>query len=224
MNREAEKYARKLLFLCALCSFAVFVLTTCGAPPTPVPTPQLVSVYATTAAQPWLADVSDCADSAAITIRFSASPSAADIRLRIGEPERLGTPAYQIDHEDLLVVAHSESIIPNLTSEQVRALFSHPEEQAAQIWVYASGDDIQQVFTREIMSGTRISSLARLAVSPQQMSDAIHADKNAIGLLPRHWKTEILREVFSLPGLPVLALTNAAPQGAVREILACLQK
>ena len=221
--RSAGEYARKISFLCALRSFAVFTLTACTTP-TAAPTPRVVSVYATAAAQPWLADVSNCADSASITIRFSASPSAANIRLRIGEPEHLNTPAYQIDREDLLVVTHRESLVPNLTAGEVRALFSRPEGQSAQIWVFASGEDIQQVFAREIMQGTMVSSLARLAVSPRQMSEAINMDKNAAGILPRHWKTGTMREVFSLPDLPVLAITTAEPQGAVKEILACLQK
>jgi hypothetical protein len=224
MNCALAKYARKNFFFCALWTCAVLSLTTCGTPATPAPTPRVVSVYATAAAQPWLADVSDCAAPASITIRFSVSPSAANIRLRIGEPENLNVPAYQIDREDLLVVTHRESLVQNLTAEEVRVLFSHPEGQSAQIWVFASGEDIQQIFLQEIMQGTTVSSFARLAVSPRQMFDAIHADKTAIGLLPRHLKTETVREVFSLPNLPVLALTAAEPQGAIKEILACLQK
>ena len=204
-------------------TFLLF-LAACAPNAAPVTTPQVVSVYATAAAQPWLAKVYTCAEKQSVTIRLSETESAADIRLRIGEPQNLATPAYQIDSEDLLIVTQLESTLQNLTADEVRALFSHPEGQSLQVWVFASGEDVEEVFAREIMRGMPITSLARLAVSPQQMSNILNQDKNAVGILPRHWKTGTVREIFTLAGVPVLAVTPSEPQGAAKEILACLQK
>jgi len=220
MKRAGAKYARKISLLCAC---AVFFLTDC-APATPSPTPQVISVYTTAAAQPWLTEVYACAEAQAVIIRLSASPPEAQISLRLGEARNLTSPAYQIGSEDLLVAVHAESALQNLTAEDVRALFSRPEGQSANIWVFASGEDVQQTFTDGVMLGMPVTSLARVASNPQEMSNKINADKNAVGILPRHWKAGKVREVFSLPGVPVLAVTPLKPQGALKEILACLQK
>ena len=201
-----------------------FLLAGCAPAETATPTPQLVSVYASAAAQPWLAGIYTCAEQTASVIRLSTSESAADIYLRVGEPENLTTPAYQIDSEDILIVTHRESPIQNLTAEAARALFSNPEGQAVQIWVFASGEDIQATFERQVLSGQPVTSLARLAASPQQMSDTLNAEKNAVGILPRHWETGSVREVFTLADVPVLALTSAEPQGVIKDLIACWQQ
>jgi len=222
MNREVTKYAKKFFFLCALCGFAVS-LSGCGAHVVPS-TPTVVKIYVTAAAQPWLVEVSKCAAKSSVILNNVIDPAQADITIRVGEPDQWTASAYQIDKEDLLVVTNRESPVQNLNADEARALFAGQGQDDVQIWVYSSGEDVQQVFTREIMHGTRVSSLARLSVSPQQMSDTMNAEKNSVGILGRHWKAGAVRDVFSLPSQPVLALTAAEPQGVIKEILACLQK
>jgi hypothetical protein len=195
----------------------------CGAPAAPA-TPPVVKIFVTAAAQPWLVDVSNCAAKSAAIVDNISDPAQADIVVRVGEPDKLTTPAFQIDKEDILVVTNRESQVQNLGADEVRALFAGQGQADAEIWVYSSGEDIQQVFMREIMQGTRVNSMARLSVSPQQMSDALNAEKNAVGILGRHWKAGTVRDVFTLPEQPVLALTAAEPQAVIKEILACLQK
>jgi hypothetical protein len=197
--------------------------TACGTPAAPS-TPPVVKVYVTAAAQPWLVDVSNCAAKSSAIMDNVIDSAQADIVIRVGEPDMLTTSAFQIDKEDLLIVTNRESPVQNLNVDEARALFAGQGQTDAQIWVYSSGEDIQQVFMREIMQGTRVSSFARLAVSPQQMSDSLNAEKNAVGILGRHWKAGTVRDVFTLPDQPVLALTAAEPQGVIKEILACLQK
>jgi hypothetical protein len=203
---------------------AFLIFCTACAPSATSPTPPVVKVYVTAAAQPWLTKVSNCATGNSVTLSNVIDPTQADIVLRVGEPDTLTTPAFQIDRENLMVVTNHESPVQNLTADQARALFAAQGQADIQIWVFGSGEDIQQVFAREIMHGGPISSLARLSVNPQQMIDNLNSEKNAIGLLGAHWKTGTLREVFSLPDVPVLAITAAEPQGAVKQILACLQK
>ena len=203
---------------------AILLLITACAPMAASPTPQVVKIHTTAAAQPWLIKASNCVAESSVILSDIIDPTQADITLRVGEPDNLTTPAYQIDHEDLLIATNHESPVQKLTADDARALFAGQGQADAQIWVYSSGDDIQQVFAREVMQRTQVSSLARLAVSPQQMSDTLNAKKNAVGIIGRHWKTGTMREVFSLPNLPVLALTPTEPQGMVKQILACLQK
>jgi hypothetical protein len=204
----------------------VAILLFCAACGTPVATstPRVVKVYVTAAAQPWLADVSNCTAKSSAILDNVIDPAQADIVIRVGEPDNLSTLAFQIDKEDLLVVTNRESLVQNLSADEVRALFAGQGQADAQIWVYSSGEDVQQVFEREIMHGDKVTSLARLAVGPQQMSDTLNAEKNAVGILGRHWKAGTVRDVFSLPEQPVLALAAKDPQGVIKEILTCLQK
>lgn len=206
---------------------AILFLTACAPMKAGIPeeaaSPPVVSVYVSPAAEPWLEDVYACGTEISAIIRFSASESAADIRLRLGEPPNLTTPAYQIGTEDVLVVTHPQSALGELTADEVRRLFAEGGENV-EVWVYASSADIQEIFRREVMQGTQITSRARLALHPEQMLESLKNDNRAVGILPRRWLRAPLREAFALRDVPVLALTAAEPQGAVRELIACLQK
>ena len=197
-------------------------LFSCSATPTPATHP-VVSVYSTSAAEPWLPLLYDCAGISAVISRVDER-SSADILLRVGEPKTLPSPAYQIDSEDILIVTHRQSSVQNLTLEGARALFAGQGDSAVQIWVYAPEEDIQQVFDQVVMKGSSIASSAHVAATPQQMSDILVNEANTAGILPRHWKAGDDREVFKVATVPVLALTNSEPQGVIKELLACLQK
>ena len=191
---------KKLVFLSL-----IFVISSCTSAEIQTPQSQIVKVYATPAARPWLTELFDCAADASAVISMT-DPDSASILLRIGEPENLTTPAYQIDTEEILIVTHRESPVQNLTLEEARALFGGRGDPSVQVWVYASGEDVQEVFDQFVMSGGSVTSLARLAVSPQQMSDVLNAEKNAVGILPRHWKIGDTHDVFTIASVPVLAI------------------
>ena len=142
----------------------------------------------------------------------------------MGEPEFLASPAYQIDTEEILIVTHRQSPVQNLTLEEGRALFAGQGDLSVQVWVYASDEDVQVEFDQFVMEGRSVTPSARLAVNPQQMSDTLVNESNAIGILPRHWKAGDVRDVYLVATVPVLALTKSEPQAAVKELIACLQK
>src|SRR5688500_17171643 len=150
--------------------------------------------------------------------------SSAEISLRVGEPEILVSSAYQIDTAEILIVTHRQSPVQNLTLEEARSLFAGQEDPSVQVWVYATGDDVQEVFDRVVMTGSSVTPSARIAVHPQQMSDTLVNEPNSVGILPRHWKAGDVREVLSVAAVPVLAITKVEPQGEIRELIACLQK
>ena len=206
-----------LLFL-----LSCLLLFSCS-PSTPPATPQLITVYSTSAAQPWLDPLYRCAESRAVLSRVDDATSA-DITLRVGEPELLDSPAYQIDTEDILIATNRQSPVQNLTLEQARALFAGQGDPSVQVWVYASGEDVQEVFDRMVMTGVNITLSARIASNPQQMSDTLVNQMGAVGILPRHWKAGDVRAVFTVARVPVLVLTNSEPQGVIRDLIACLQK
>ena len=97
-------------------------------------------------------------------------------------------------------------------------------DPSVQVWIYASEEDVFRVFDHFVMEGRSVTSSARVAVNPQQMSDTLVNESNAVGILPRHWKVGDVRDVFSVATVPVLAITKTEAQGVVKELLACLQK
>ena len=208
-------------FVCFLSLFC-FLISSCS-PGTPTATPQLVTVYSTSAAEPWLPALYDCAGTSPVLSRVD-DPSAAEIVLRVGQPELLVSPAYQIDTEEILIVTHRQSSVQNLTIEEARALFAGQGDPSVQLWVYASGEDVQEVFDLVVMEGSRVAPSAQLAAHPQQMSDTLVNEANTVGILPRHWKAGDTREVFSVGTVPVLAISASEPRGVIQELIACLQK
>lgn len=205
-----------------LFTFCLLLISSCSTATPPV-TPEVVPVYSTAAAEPWLSSLYTCAEGTTVLERVD-DPAAAQIALRVGEPAVLPSFAYQIDTEEILIVTHRQSPVQNLNLEGVRALFSGSGDPSMQVWVYASDADVQNVFDQVVMEGRVVSSSARIAANPQQMSDTLVNEANTVGILPRHWKAGDSREVFSAGTVPVLALTNTEPQGVVKELVACLQK
>lgn len=205
----------------SLVTFSLFI-SSCSTS-TPQTTPQVVTVYSTSAATPWLADVYSCAESFAVISRVD-DPSTADIVLRIGEPKYLASFAYQIDEEEILIVTHRQSPVQNLTLDDAQTLFAGLGDPSVQVWVYDSAEDVFDVFDQFVMKGRSVSSSANIALSPQQMSDILNGESNAVGILPRHWKAGDMREVYSVATVPVLAITQSEPQGLVKALIACLQK
>ena len=201
----------------------VSLLASSCSPETPPAALQLVSVYSTSAATPWLADVYTCAESIAAVSR-GGDPSSADIVLRIGEPKYLTSFAYQIDEEEILIVTHRQSPVQNLTLDEAQTLFAGLGDPSVQVWVYASDEDVFEVFDRFVMRGRSVSSSANIAVTTQQMSDMLNSESNAVGILPRHWRAGNVREVYSVGKAPVLAITQSEPVGVIAQLIGCLQK
>lgn len=191
------------------------------ASPTPAAATQTVTAYATSSAEPWMSDLFACANDLHIAVRVTAD--APEIVLRVGEPEALSLPAFQIGEEELLVVTHRESPVQILSLADVQTLFSGQAETSVQVWVYPSELDLSGVFAQAVMQGRSVASGANVASTPGEMIEAINADSHAIGFIPRRWKMGDVREVYSLGAYPILAVTQAEPQGAVRALISCLQ-
>jgi len=202
--------------------FLVTLSVSCAPATTSSKAAQIITVHASSASEPWLADLYLCAATTSAVINIT--PDAPDITIRIGEPHGLKMPAFQIGTDELLVVVNRSSPLQTMGADQVRDIFAGPADSLTQVWVYSAGQDIQLIFDGLIMNGRSISPFAHLAVSARQMAEAINADVNAVGLLPRRWETDDMREIFSIPSVPVLAVTPSAPTGVVAELIACLQK
>jgi len=205
------------------CLGLLLALTGC-APSAPTAAPKLLGVYASPAADPWLRQAFTCTQGGEVVLRVVNGPQEADLQLRLGEPPGLDAPAFQIDTEEILVAAQRDSPLRELTLEQARELFAGGGDPALQVWAYSSGDELQRAFEALVMQGRVITSLARMAVSPQNMAEALDADPQAVGFLPRHWLTDSARALYSAGTVPVLAITRSEPEGELAALIACLQK
>lgn len=203
----------------AIFSIFSFLLSACSS--APQAQNQIVSVYATSSAQPWLAGVYACADDLSIIIKMDANEP--ELYLQLGEPERITTPAYKIGEEEILIVVNNAIAIESLTQIEAREIFTRGNP-SVQVWVFSSGADIQRAFDQLVLSESRVTSSARVATSVEQMSATLNSESNAIGFLPKRALTENMRGVYSAGFVPVLALTKQEPQNAVAGLLACLQR
>lgn len=210
----------KKIFSSVLCAFAAIFLSACGTP-TPAAQSQIVNVYATSAAQFWLTKLYACAAQSSTALNFDAS--APDIYLQVGEPSKIISPIYQIGEEEILVVVNKDSALQNLSLRAAQDLFAQ-ENPSAQIWVFASGEDIQRAFDKNIMGGRRFASSAKAATSIGQLSAALNSNPSAVGILPKSAMNENLRGIFSAGVVPVLAISKTEPQGMIAKLIACLQK
>jgi hypothetical protein len=214
--------------------FILFVgfLAACSPAETPVPKP-VFQIYASSAAQPWLSELFQCAEQNNILLSITNDPKTATVSLRLGESDSLVSPVYQIDEEEILVVTHLQTGIGTLTEDQVRAVFSGQvsnwselggSDVPVEVWVYPQGEDIQQAFGQTVMGGLPVAPMARLAVSAQHMSDSVGSNPGSIGFIPRRWKMGNTHETYVAAVLPVLAITKPEVDEAINNVLACLQK
>ncbi len=194
-------------------------------------TPHLLDVYVTSAAYPRVDELYTCAPSS-IVIRL-ADPATAQLTLRLGEPDPLVTPAYQVGMEDILVVTHPQAGVGLLTLEQAQQVFAGiitnwqivgGNDLPIQVWTYAPGEDIQQIFERVLMSDQPVTSLARLAVSSQAMSDEVGSTPGSVGYLPRRWKAGNTRDVLNFATVPVLIVARTGPDSSTNALIDCMQQ
>ncbi len=191
--------------------------------PTPQATPNLIRMHVSSSLQPWLEEAYDCAREGT-GVLYLTDDSSADVTLRIGEPESLTLPAYQIDEEEILIAAHRDSSLQNLSMAEAENLFAGRGDPTIQVWVFSSQVDVQKIFDRDVMKGRPVTSNGRLAVSPENMREALKNDTNSVGILTRAWMTEDFREIFSLGNYPVLAISRAKPEEEINELIGCLQR
>lgn len=224
-------FSRGLLLLLS------FVLFACASQHTPQT--QIITINYSPFIEFQMDEVYACANDLSIVLNVSADSP--EIYFQLGEPETLYSFAYQIGEEEIIVVMNNARP-PVLNIQQIQELFTgkilnlnqitsewgkvHPDQSGdVHVWVFSSDNDIQQIFNEFILEGRPVVSSARIAVSPQEMFDAIQSDRSSIGILPSSWNTN--HEVFEqlvVASVPILALTEAEPQGAVKNLLGCLQR
>jgi hypothetical protein len=221
-----------LLFIYILLCLVFVSCVSAASPPQTEP----LTIQYTFSAQPWLAIVYKCAGE--IVINADLRPidyldiTSVDMVMRIGggNPDSL---AYQIGTDELLVVVNPMNPVLSLTPGEVIGLFTGSiqdwksisgKDAPVEVWVFDAGEDIQRVFEQTALGGAPITSLAHLAPGPDQMSQAIANDINAVGILTRSLTTENIDGIYTIAPVPVLVLVLDGPSAQAIEITNCLQK
>jgi hypothetical protein len=216
----------------------LFILLASCNPSTPTNTGVTLRVQYTAAAAPFLADLSACADGAGVTIqpdlRLAASLdlTGADLALRLGDPG-IVSPAYQIGTDEILVIVNRQNPTGPLSADVVRGLFSgrirnwkeiNGSDAAVQVWVFPAGEDVQQAFVTAALDGGPVTPAARLAMTPDEMSQAVANDVNAVGILTRRWKAGNVADVYTAASVPALILVPSGMADGAAAVIACAQK
>jgi hypothetical protein len=156
----------------------------------------------------------------------------ADLVIRLGEPDNFPPFVAQVAQEELVLVVNSGNQAATMTLNLVADVFSGRihnwsmiggSDAEIQVWTFIEADETRQIFEREVLGGGRVVSNALLAPHPSAMLEAITRDPLAVGYIPKAWSTGEVSTILLGIQLPVLVVADEQPQGAARELVACLQ-
>ena len=227
--------------------FAASWLVGCSAPPTapipPSPMPLRISY------SPYLAGIQEALHTCAVelpqlAIFFEQIPAAqqdfenADLVVWWGEtPERIDY-AYPLNEDELVVIVNPENPKQTLSGSELVSLYSGRIEnwseigtldRQVEVWIFPEGNIMSETFQAGMLAEQRFTRLAKLAPSAAAMLESIAGDPGAIGFLPRSWLSPNVKGIEVEPELqnsvrkPLLVLSQSEPQGAVTDLIACLQ-
>lgn len=227
--------------------FIIAALTACGQPPiaTPQPTPLVVSVAHSPSLRPVREALHDCAimfPEIALVVHESSFPylldESADLYLWLGEPPETSNYVYPLAREQIVVITHPDNPVEVLETSELFAIFTGQTRiwnedsglnNETEVWVYPTGDEIQELIDHVVLNDQPYTSWAWLAPDPPAMLEAVSENTSTIGFLPHAWLTENVKIIELDPELhaslnkPILALSNIEPQEGVRSLLFCLQ-
>lgn len=175
----------------------------------------------------WMADLESCLPLQ--TVLALDGPEAA-VSLRWGEPIPLTSPAFAIGQEAPLVIVNPQSGVSHLSEAQARAIFQgqvqHWREVGGsdlpiEVWIYPPEAEGMPAFTSWL--GGEVSSMARLAMTPQEMLTAVQSTPGAIGWVGERWKMPGTITVAQLPAQPILLIFSHPPSPAEARWVSCLQ-
>lgn len=179
--------------------------------------------------EPGLRECASGATQDALFINSSVQPEeeGADLAIRLGAPAKLPPFTVQLADQPLVIIVNPQNTVKSMSLEDLRFLYTGESTGEAAVWSYPEDHPARGVFDIALLEGKQLTSEAYLAPGPQEMVEAVAKDPRAIGYVPGAWVDDSVRVVdMELPAemhLPVLALAQEEPQGALRGWLSCLQ-
>lgn len=224
----------------AIKRFLVLVMFLSGCTTADIPTETadtvILTVVISPAVFPVRLAVSTCGaqtPAAVVFIREGFTGQAgADLVIRLGEPDNFPSFVAQVAQEEIVLVVSPDNQAASMTLDQVADVFSGRirnwsviggSDAEIQVWTFMEADETRQIFDREVLGGGRVVPSALLAPHPSAMLEAISRDPLAVGYIPKAWSTGEVSTILLSIQLPVLVVADEVPQGAARELVACLQ-
>lgn len=193
-------------------------------------------MHVTPALRPFWPVVQTCAAQQDETVfviheRFYDTDFDANLFIHLGEPPELPVFSVPLAQETIVAVVHAQNPMNTFSSRQVQDIFhgaaqswsDFGSEGTIQVWALLEGDETRQHFDRLVLQPVRLTPNALLAPDAELLAQSIAKDPAAIGYLPGAWANEQLKAIELGIQVPVLALTNSEPQGALRDLLVCMQ-
>jgi phosphate transport system substrate-binding protein len=219
---------------------------------TPAPTPQAIDLTYSPALQPWADKLAGCASNNPLvalyvnqTDTIDTGMHANDIVLELDQTNPSGGAGYrsQVGREQIDVIVNQNNPISELSTTELRSIFSGQQPtwndasaQPIQVWVLPAGDPARMIFDQIVLQTQPLTTQAMLAPDHAAMLEAISKDVNSIGYLPASFlhssgsvnpgKVDLVQLDLPLETAldqPVVALTQAEPQGLLRSLLVCLE-
>jgi hypothetical protein len=199
---------------------------------TPPPPPERVHVTYPTSLRYLVKDLHTCAlqnPEIVLTVEEISSSyipeTAADIQLRFGEP--LGESAgkvFSLGWDEIVLITGGVGPGTVVDKEWIQGVFtvSSPEYQ---VFTYGDDNDIRRLFEEAVLDGAETTPEALVVPDPKAMLEVIGENPLGVGYVPKAWMEEEvnLKELADPLAIPILAITSSAPEGALKNYLACLQ-
>ena len=230
-SKRSSRRGRRRFYTYLL--FLLLLLTACTTKPSTSDldeSPQLFTLYSTSATSSWVPQIYNCAERAQLgLIARTSNIDAADISLRIGAVE----DGYQIDEIALVVLGNSQNSVATLNHKEIDDIFTGKirswsevggEDAPINLWIYDKENDLQIAFNSKMLEAGIMSTMARQAQNAEEMRQEIAQDTYAIGISTQAEAGTNLQILHSVGKFPVLAVTKNEPQGIVFAIINCLQE
>jgi hypothetical protein len=143
-----------------------------------------------------------------------------DLFIRLGESSEPEFAA-QLATENIVIILAPDNTA-SMTRAEAAALFSGQDE-STELWIGPESDEARQLFETEVMLGSPVDGEAQLAANPEDILAAVAGNPSAAGVLPAAWADSRVQAVNLDLNVPLLAVAMTEPQGAARQVLACLQ-
>jgi len=219
----------------------IMLLSACGSASTDSPSSDMIVIAISPSAAPISPAVDLCssqilAGEAQVRIdqvfpsQFMASSY--DLVIQIRQANSNYAFSAQIGSESFFLITHLSRSLSTIEITDVEMIFSGKMTNwidldsghgLIDLWIPSQSDESRRFLEQHFLNGQSISSNAKFTISPEHMREKISADENALGILPGAWINSTVNKFLLGEAIPILASTFNEPQGALREIVACLQ-
>jgi hypothetical protein len=170
-------------------------------------------------------------------------PDAVDFAFRWGSPQEIQGYAAIAGWDEMVFIVHPDNPVEVLTQSNLVDIYAGVVRSWSRfnpagggvtgrihIWGYPTDSDLSEIFTALTANTGQHDAVLFFAPDPQAMLEAISEDPTAIGFIPLRWLDERVRTVSAEDmeeedlQQPILALSQAEPEGDRRAWLLCVQE